>query len=207
MFTGLIEKCSKVISISGNSMEKKLVIENPFNVGEIKKGESVAVDGTCLTVTSFDAHKIEFFVSARSVKATIAASYKTGITVNLERAMQFGGRLDGHIVQGHVDTTAKMVAMKKVDSGYEIEITLDSDYENLVVDKGSVAVNGISLTVAELKPSSFIVSVIPETLSSTNISEKLHNNVNIEFDILGKYVQRQLSLKSSKNIDSMLEML
>lgn len=207
MFTGIIEAVGSVTSLKLSGKEGFIEVENPFGK-EIKTGDSIAVDGTCLTVTNLDASKIGFFVSGATISATKAAHYKKGAIVNLERAMQANGRFDGHIVTGHVDTVGRITAVNKIEKGIEIDFTIDESFSQLIVDRGSVAVDGISLTIASAKKTGFTVSVIPETLKRTAFDKNLKAGmaVNIEFDILGKYVQKIVG-KGKSDIETLLKKL
>ena len=191
MFTGIIEAVSKVTKIEKKGSECRISIKNQFGK-EIKNGDSIAVDGICLTVESFTEENISFFVSKSTLEKTIAGKYNTGSPVNLERAMAADGRFDGHIVQGHVDSCGKVTETKKIGDGTEIKITFDRKFADLTVPRGSVTVNGVSLTIAELDGNTFKISLIPETLKRTTFAETLKTGaeVNLEFDILGKYVAR-----------------
>lgn len=191
MFTGIIEAVSAVTKIEKKGSECRISLKNPFG-HEIKKGDSIAVDGVCLTVESFTGENISFFVSKSTLEKTIAAKYNTGSTVNLERAMPADGRFDGHIVQGHVDSCGKITDVRKIGDGVETEITFDRKFNDLTVPRGSVTVNGVSLTIAGLEGNTFKISLIPETLKRTSFAGTLKTGaeVNIEFDILGKYVAR-----------------
>lgn len=194
MFTGIIEKTGEVVRLTASGSERTLMLTNPFG-SDLKTGDSIAVDGVCLTVTAFDAKQMSFFISVETVKKTVAATYKPGRRVNLERALAFGGRLDGHIVTGHVDTVSRIAAVKKVGAGIEIAVAIPPEFGHLVVDRGSIAVNGISLTVAALRGGTAVVSLIPETLVRTSFAAgvKAGDTVNLEFDILGKYAARLLA--------------
>lgn len=205
MFTGIIEAVSAVTKIEKNGSECRLSIKNPFG-HEIKNGDSIAVDGVCLTVENFNDGTISFFVSKSTLEKTIAAKYDTGSIVNLERAMPADGRFDGHIVQGHVDSCGKVAEIKKIGDGTEIKITFDRKFADLTVPRGSVTVNGVSLTIAELDGNTFKISLIPETLKRTSFAGTLKTGteVNLEFDILGKYIAK--IMKRSGN-DEALENL
>ncbi len=194
MFTGIIEKTGKVARLTASGPERTLTLDNPFG-NDIASGDSIAVDGACLTVTAFDAKQMSFFISAETVKKTLAANYKPGRSVNLERALAFGGRLDGHIVTGHVDAVSRVASVKKVGAGVEIAVAIPEAFGHLTVDRGSIAVNGISLTIAELRGDTAVVSLIPETLSRTAFAGGVTagDAVNLEFDILGKYAARLLA--------------
>ena len=191
MFTGIIEAVSAVTKIEKRGSECRISIKNPFG-NKIKTGDSIAVDGVCLTVESLSNENISFFVSKSTLEKTIAAKYNNGSTVNLERAMPADGRFDGHIVQGHVDSCGKVAEVNKIGDGVEVRITFDRKFADLTVQRGSVTVNGVSLTIAELDGNSVKISLIPETLKRTTFAETLKTgaDVNLEFDILGKYVTR-----------------
>jgi len=209
MFTGIIEAVSTVTKIEKKGSECRISLKNPFGHG-IKTGDSIAVDGVCLTVESFTDSTISFFVSKSTLEKTIAAKYNTGSTVNLERAMPADGRFDGHIVQGHVDSCGKVTEIRKIGDGTEIKITFDKKFADLTVPRGSVTVNGVSLTIAELDGNTFKISLIPETLKRTSFAETLKTNaeVNLEFDILGKYVAKIMKRGGNKEaLENLIEKL
>ena len=209
MFTGIIEAVSTVTKIEKKGSECRISLKNPFGHG-IKTGDSIAVDGVCLTVESFTDSTISFFVSKSTLEKTIAAKYNTGSTVNLERAMPADGRFDGHIVQGHVDSCGKVTEIRKIGDGTEIKITFDKKFADLTVPRGSVTVNGVSLTIAELDGNTFKISLIPETLKRTSFAETLKTNaeVNLEFDILGKYVAKIMKRgRSDADFENLMEKL
>lgn len=191
MFTGIIEAVSEITRIEKSGSECRLCVKNPFGK-EIKTGDSIAVDGVCLTVETFSGENISFFVSKATLEKTTAGSYNAGTAINLERAMPAGGRFDGHIVQGHVDSCGKVSEIRKIGDGTEIKITFDKNFEDLTVPRGSIAVNGVSLTIAELAGNTFKISLIPETMKRTSFGKVLKTGtaVNLEFDVLGKYVAK-----------------
>ncbi len=193
LFSGIIEKTAAVTRLTASGAERMLTIGNPFG-GEAQCGDSIAVDGVCLTVTERSAQHLSFFVSAETVKKTRAAAYKPGQIVNLERALVFGGRLDGHLVTGHVDTVGRIAAVRKIGDGVEVSIHVPPHFKMLLVEQGSLAVNGVSLTVARLEGDRVTVSLVPETLKRTSFESALSvgETVNLEFDIIGKYVLRLL---------------
>ena len=188
MFTGLIETTAVVQSITGSS-EKILTISNPWDSG-VAIGDSIAVDGVCLTVTALTTKTLSFFVSAVSISRTAAASYRAGTPVNLERALKVGDRLHGHFVQGHVDTLARVSSMHTVSQGKEVTIDIPAEFSAHLIPRASVTVQGISLTMATAHSRSFSVTLIPETLKQTTLGTLLRPGAlfNIEFDILGKYI-------------------
>lgn len=209
MFTGIIEKTAVVKKILKNGNEYAVTIENPYST-EIKPGDSIAIDGVCLTVEKFSDNTIDFFISKVTAQKTIAAKYSTGSIINLERAMKADGRFDGHIVSGHIDTTGVISNIKKIGLGTEITIRYNKIFSNFVISGGSVAVNGISLTLANVENDSFTISLIPETLKRTSFSKQLNpgTEVNIEFDIIGKYVAGLIEKRSENNrLSSLLEKL
>lgn len=209
MFTGIIEKTAAVKKITRTGNEYMLTIENPFNF-EIKSGDSIAVDGVCLTVEKFSDQTIDFFVSKVTAQKTVAAKYSAGSVVNLERAMKADGRFDGHIVQGHVDTAGTVSNIRNIGLGTEVTIRYDKEFAKFIAVGGSISVNGISLTAALADNSSFTVSLIPETLKRTSFSKTLKTGaaVNIEFDIIGKYVAGLIEKgKDNSRLGSLLEKL
>ncbi len=194
MFTGIVEKTTTVVRLTASGAERTLTIVNPFG-SEVRRGDSIAVDGVCLTVAEQSAKHLTFFVSAETVKKTRAASYRPGQTVNLERALVLGGRLDGHLVTGHVDTVGRIAATRKIGDGIEAVIHVPPQFKKLLVEHGSLAVNGVSLTIARLEDDRVTVSLVPETLRRTSFGTALSvgDTVNVEFDIIGKYVARFLA--------------
>jgi riboflavin synthase, alpha subunit len=208
MFTGIIEAVSTITKIEKKGQECRISLKNPFR-NEIKTGDSIAVDGVCLTVESFTEGTISFFLSKSTLEKTIAAKYTTGSTVNLERAMPANSRFDGHIVQGHVDSCGKVSEIRKIGDGTEIKISFDKNFEDFTVPRGSVTVNGVSLTIAELDGNTFRISLIPETLKRTSFTETLKtgNEVNLEFDILGKYAAKMLKRAENADFESLIEKL
>ena len=209
MFTGIIERTSSVMQILKKGSEYELLIGNPFG-NEISSGDSIAVDGVCLTIVEFNVSSILFFVSRSTVEKSIITGYIKNTPVNLERAMKADGRFDGHIVQGHVDTTGKVTSIKKINEGIEMTVSFDSKFSDLVADRGSVCVNGVSLTTAEAAGSSFMISLIPETLKRTTFSKTpaIGQSVNIEFDIIGKYaVKMSGKTQGISNLENLLDKL
>ncbi|MCP4727227.1 MAG: riboflavin synthase [bacterium] len=189
MFTGIIETKGKILNIKPGQDKYTLQVEVSDFLDDLKLGSSIAVDGVCLSVTKFLQNGFEVDVVMETISKTIISRYKPGTEVNLEKAMKISDRLEGHIVQGHVDGTAALIS--KDDSGGSVVLTFRLP-ENLitgVVPKGSIAINGISLTVADISGSNFSVAVIPLTLQITTLGDKnIGDPVNIETDIIGKYV-------------------
>ena len=189
MFTGIIEEVGQVARIGGGS----LVVNCSKVIEDVHLGDSIAVNGVCLTVTHFDRSGFTADVMPETVRRTSLAELKKGSPVNLERALTLASRLGGHIVSGHIDGTGEIV--KFADEGNAILMTVSADSSLLryIVEKGSVALDGISLTVAQVTDSDFTVSLIPHTREVTNLgSKKTGSPINIETDVLGKYVEKML---------------
>ena len=190
MFTGIIEETGKIQSVTTD----KIFIEADTVLQGTKVGDSIAVDGVCLTVTEINNKIFTADVSAETFKVTALKNLKSGSAVNLERAMHADGRFGGHIVSGHIDGTGKIVKLKKENEFYDIEIELSPENSKYVVRKGSVTVNGISLTVADVNADKIRIAVIPHTFRNTNLNTlQIGSIVNIETDILAKYVEKFLS--------------
>lgn len=197
MFTGLIEGTGKIVERTGS----RLVIRAGFDLAA-KRGDSIAVNGCCLTLERDAAGgRLEFFTLEETLARTALGTLPVGAAVNLERALALGSRLDGHLVQGHVDAALRVLALGRTDTGdMELRIELPPESAPLVVEKGSVAVDGVSLTVARLDDRSFTVCLIPETWEKTALSERrAGSRVDVEFDILGKYVRRQLECRTASS--------
>lgn len=188
MFTGIIEQLGEVTKVRKEQENIHFTIAAPFTA-ELKIDQSVAHNGTCLTVVAIENN--EFVVTAiqETLDKTNLGSWQPGTKVNLERCMQMNGRLDGHIVQGHVDTTAQCIAIEDQEGSWKYTFCYTAD--NVTVEKGSVTVNGVSLTVVDSKEKEFSVCIIPYTYEHTNFHQlKVNDLVNLEFDIIGKYVAR-----------------
>ena len=191
MFTGLIEEVGRVVGAS--DQPKRLEISAPQLSAKVRVGDSVAVNGCCLTIAQQEGHHFSFEVLQESIDRTNLKNLQPGSEVNLELAIAAGSRLGGHFVQGHVDCAAPILALDETDSDLRLEIELPPDFARYVAYKGSIAVNGISLTVAEILRKSFAVWIIPHTRSTTNLATARPGDlVNLEFDLLAKYVERML---------------
>ncbi|HEY0669309.1 MAG TPA: riboflavin synthase [Sphingobacteriaceae bacterium] len=190
MFTGIIEALGKVINIRKEGSNIHFTIESPIS-HELKIDQSVSHSGVCLTVVNVSDGSHTVTAIDETLQKSNLGNLRINDLVNLERCMQLNGRLDGHIVQGHVDQTAKCIELKEMDGSWEYTFTFDPLLGNVTVEKGSVTVNGISLTVVNSKDSSFSVAIIPYTYEHTNLQQvKVDDFVNLEFDIIGKYVAR-----------------
>lgn len=191
MFTGIIEDLGKVIKIESEGTNLHFWVQSSFT-NELKIDQSVAHNGVCLTVVEISNDQYKVTAIDETLKKTNLGALEVGQKVNLERCMRLNERLDGHIVQGHVDQTAKLVSIENENGSYLLTFHYDEQKSgNVTVEKGSICVNGISLTVVNSKPSEFSVAIIPFTWEHTNLHElSIGNTVNLEFDIIGKYVQR-----------------
>ncbi len=199
MFTGLIEEIGSVLWIRASDRGTQLQIAAPGMAPEVRKGDSVAVNGCCLTVTSVRGDNLVFDLLVETLERTNLRHLRRESPVNLERALAAGQRLGGHFVQGHIDCAARTVAFDEAGDDYRLEVELPQEFSHYVAYKGSVALNGISLTVAELLPASFAVWVIPHTRRQTNLAQlKVGDRLNVEFDLLAKYVERMLPRYASQ---------
>jgi riboflavin synthase len=194
MFTGLIEEVGQVLWIRATDRGTQLEIAAPDIARNIRTGHSVAVNGCCLTVTAHRAGQITFDLLEETLDRTNLKNLRRESFVNLERALPADGRLGGHFVQGHVDCTVPVIAFDQGPGDYRLEVALPPEFSHYIVFKGSVAVNGISLTVAEILPESFAALVIPHTRRKTNLHSIIPGDqVNIEFDLMAKYIERMLA--------------
>ena len=199
MFTGLIEEVGTVVALRANGGAKQLEIAAPQLAGGIRIGDSVAIDGCCLTVASRDGHQLTFDVLQESLDRTNLKNLQPGSRVNLELALTAGAHLGGHFVQGHVDCAAAILVLDESGADLRLEVELPSEFARYVACKGSIAVNGISLTVAEVLPKSFAVWIIPHTRAQTNLATARRGDlVNLEFDLLAKYVERMLDRQTAR---------
>jgi riboflavin synthase len=194
MFTGLIEDVAKVLCIRMSDHGTQLQVNAPRLANKTNVGDSVAVNGCCLTVSARREDQLTFDLLAETLDRTNLKQLRPDSLVNLERALVAGAPLGGHFVQGHIDCSSKVISFERSGSDHRLEVDLPADFAHYAAYKGSVAINGISLTVAELLPKSFAVWIIPQTKRHTNIDVvQPGEQVNIEFDILAKYVERMLA--------------
>lgn len=192
MFTGIIEDLGIVSGVKSLDGGIELTIDSVFSY-ELAEKDSICVNGVCQTVVRHDENSFSVIAVEETLRKTTLHKLNKGMSVNLERPVKPDNRLDGHIVQGHVDTTGSLLKIKREGTDAILTFSYPSRYRNLIVGRGSIAVDGISLTVANLNDEQFQVAVIPYTMSHTNLHTlKEGNLVNLEFDIIGKYVQRQL---------------
>lgn len=190
MFTGIIESLGKIQSIHSSGTNKIFWIASPISP-ELKVDQSLSHNGACLTVEEVkgDTHRVTAI--GETLAKTNLGSWETGDLINLERCLIMNGRLDGHIVQGHVDATATCLERKELNGSWEFRFEFPKKFSHLVIEKGSICLNGISLTLFNVKKTKFDVAVIPYTFEHTNIQSVIPGSqVNLEFDMIGKYVAR-----------------
>ncbi len=196
MFTGIIEEMGTVISISKSDVQSKITIKADKIFSDLKLGDSIAVNGVCLTASAISGNTFTADVMNETFSRTSFSKLNPKSHVNLERAMLSGGRFGGHIVSGHIDGTGIILDIKKDDNAVWYTITTENSILKYIIEKGSIAIDGISLTVAKVNGNSFSVSIIPHTSKETILSEKgIGDMVNLENDIIGKYVEKLLGFK------------
>ena len=197
MFTGIIEGLAKVVGFEKELENLHLTLTNPFDES-FKIDQSVAHNGVCLTVVKM----VDNTYTVTAIKETLDKSnigkLEIGDLVNIERCMKMNGRLDGHIVQGHVDTTAAVTSIKEESGSWSLSFEYDKDKEHITVEKGSITINGVSLTVCDSGINTFSVAIIPYMFEHTNFKNfKVGTTVNLEFDIIGKYVAKQILINKA----------
>jgi riboflavin synthase len=191
MFTGLIEGNGTIVKLEPRGKDMRLSIEASFDLDDIKLGESITVDGACLTVVSWRKRTFTVDVSQETLSRTTLGQHRKGTKVNLERALRLGDRLGGHLVSGHVDCRARVIGRETRGESLVLQFELAIDQARYLIEKGSVAVNGMSLTVNRCDERSFEVNVIPHTAEATTVgSLRVGDEVNVEVDLIGKYVEK-----------------
>ncbi|WP_299098292.1 riboflavin synthase [uncultured Winogradskyella sp.] len=196
MFTGIIENLGIIKTLKKDSGNLHITVQSSIT-GKLKIDQSVAHNGVCLTVVKIDGDQYTVTAIKETLDKTNLGHLKNDEYINLERAMKLGDRLDGHIVQGHVDQTAKCISVNENDGSWEYTFEYDQALNNITIEKGSITINGVSLTVVNSKTNQFSVAIIPYTYNHTTFkSLKIGNNVNLEFDVIGKYVKRLNDLRN-----------
>lgn len=196
MFTGIIEKLGKVLRIEEQGSNKTFWVESDLGP-ELTIDQSLCHNGICLTVEKIQSNIHRVTAIAETLHKTNLHTLQIGDWVNLERCLPFNGRIDGHLVQGHVDTTAICSSVENKNGSWEYRFEIPTYFANLIIEKGSICVNGISLTVFNITPSCFSVAIIPYTFENTTMKQLQQGDlVNIEFDMIGKYIHRMNQLKN-----------
>jgi riboflavin synthase len=203
MFTGLVEEVGKVVRTDASDRGTRLQIVAPRIAMQAKTGESIALNGCCLTLASRRGDQLSFDLLQETIARTNLESLPQNSRVNLERALRAAGRLGGHFVQGHVDCVSRIIGFDRKGADFRLEVELPERFARYAASKGSIAVNGISLTVADVFRKSFVAWIIPYTKNHTNLDRaKAGDFVNLEFDILAKYVERMIAPFATKNDDA-----
>jgi riboflavin synthase len=198
MFTGIVEELGEVVALDRGAASARLTVRGPRLTSDAAHGASIAVNGVCLTVAGQDGDRFTVDVMAETLTHTALSDLAPGAPVNLERAMPADGRFGGHVVQGHVDGTAEVVSRQPGDRWEVVTFTLPDDLARYVVHKGSVTVDGVSLTVSDVTEATFSVSLIPTTLELTTLGRRrVGERVNLEVDVIAKYVERLLATKEN----------
>ena len=206
MFTGLVEETGKVVSISEKSDGLRLQVQAEKVLGDTKIGDSISVNGICLTVVDIEDKKLSFDVSQETISRTNIRNTKIGDFVNLERALKVSDRLGGHIVQGHIDTTGQISSFFPVGDHWQLKIEIPDRFLDLVVEKGSIAIDGISLTINNIEQTYIYINIIPHTREITNLKyRKAGDLVNIEFDIIAKYILKIIQPYREKKLKNLLD--
>ena len=192
MFTGIIENLAKIDSIKKNKKNLDITLSSSLT-SEFKIDQSISHNGICLTVVNINESHYTVTAIEETINKTTISKWRVGDIVNLERAMKIGGRLDGHMIQGHVDQIGQCIHVETMDGSWEYTIKYEKS-ENITVEKGSIAINGVSLTVIDSRSNQFKVAIIPYTFEHTSFNKlKKNDYVNLEFDILGKYLSKMIS--------------
>ena len=189
MFNGIIKNTGTVEEIKISNKDCKIVLISKLKFSKKEIGDSVCCSGACLTLSKIYNNKLFFYVSKETLKRTNFSYLKKNSRVNIEKSLKFGARISGHFVQGHVDTTARIAYIKHIGKSWLIRFNINKKFKKLLIEKGSIAINGVSLTISKVFLKGFEISLIPHTLKSTNLFLLKKNDiVNVEFDILLKYI-------------------
>ena len=201
MFTGIIEEIGKVENIIKNTHSFKLIVKCKKVIKDVSVGDSIAVNGACLTVTEFGENSFSADVTSETMRRTAFSLLQIGTEVNLERALSFNGRLGGHVVLGHVDCCGKIISERKDENAVHIKIETEEKWFKYIIEKGSIAIDGISLTISEKSGKTFIVTIIPHTgIKTTLLNKKVGDMVNLECDYLGKFVEQLINKSKISNL-------
>jgi riboflavin synthase len=194
MFTGIIESTATIVNLQKEQSNLQITFENNLT-SKFKIDQSISHNGVCLTIVAIDGLKYTVTAIQETLDKTSLSEWKVGDPINIERAMKIDARLDGHIVQGHVDQIATCTKVLEKDGSWEFTFEYDEVNQNVTIEKGSICINGVSLTVVNSNKNSFSVAIIPYTYEHTNFKKlKVGSLVNLEFDVIGKYVKRLMNL-------------
>ena len=194
MFNGIIYKTGTILKITNSNNYSEVVLKTNLKFKNSEIGSSLCCNGTCLTITKIQNNLISFYLSRETLKRTNFRISRIGDFVNIEKSLNYGNKISGHYVQGHVDTTGFVSNLIIIDKSWVVTFTISKIYKKFLIVKGSISINGVSLTIAAIKKNTFQISIIPHTLKLTNLIKLKKNNlVNIEFDIFSKYL---LNLKN-----------
>ena len=198
MFTGIIEETGRVLAFEAKAEAWSLSIAAEAALVDLALGDSIAVNGCCLTATQFDAGSMRFDVLEETRRLTNFSTLRLGARVNLERSLRFGGKVSGHFVTGHIDALGRVEIFEARGKDHYLSISVPPELTRHIVHKGSIAIDGISLTIADVTGHSFAVWIIPHTLAVTNLGDKrVGDAVNLEFDLLGKHVEKLLLTRTA----------
>lgn len=198
MFTGIVEGRIEVLDlIERDSDNKRIIFKSELE--NLKIGDSIAINGVCLTISSLDNDVFAMDILSETLEITNLKLVKPGDKLNYERALKVGDELGGHIVQGHVDGNLRLISLTEMGEDYRLTLELPEEFKSLVILKGSIALDGMSLTVAKIFNKRIVVFITPTTYAMTNLASKNYNDrINVEFDLVGKYINRSLSLNKNK---------
>jgi len=207
MFTGIIEEVGTVLSIKKGNVSSSITFGGSKIFDDIHLGDSIAINGVCLTADTLTGNSFTADIMAETLRRSSLGDLKVGSKVNMERAMLCNGRFGGHIVSGHVDATGTITSLNREENAVWVTITVDTKTLKYIVEKGSVALDGISLTVATVSDTSFKVSIIPHTAQETTLlSKSVGDKINIECDVVGKYIEKFLNFKDDNKSNDSLDM-
>lgn len=198
MFTGIIEEAGRVVSFKAEAEAWRLVIAAETVRTDAALGDSIAVNGCCLTIVALEGGHLHFDVLEETRRLTNFTAFQPGAVVNLERSLRFGGKVGGHFVTGHIDTTGGIVVLEPRGKDHYLRVRVPAELTRYIVHKGSIAIDGISLTIAEVTDAEFAVWLIPHTMLATNLHTRSAGEaVNLEFDLLGKHIEKLASYRTS----------
>jgi len=189
MFNGIIYQTGTILKISKNKNFSEIVLKTNLKLSKTEIGSSLCCNGTCLTITKINSNVVYFYLSKETLNRTNFRNAKIGDLINLEKSLKYGNKISGHYVQGHVDTTGTISSVMIAGKTWIVTFKISKIYSKLLIDKGSISINGVSLTISAVKKNTFQITIIPHTLKLTNLIKLKKNNIiNIEFDIFGKYL-------------------